>query len=267
MLERIRRLRSAQRKVPEPKVKSKGPDSHEAVVLSNPQPCIYSLTKSNSLDSSEKLQNGTASTEGHGQHRKTAATDALSIEDRPATVRFGTVHPDDAQSDDKPLLEHSPGAGPICRPKSYWGAALHRLESKSPDVYGAFERLQRDLPDGDLPEALLAVIQKHRQVMEQREWSLPFKVRGRSVKLRRQLDTVARALLGFKGLGAAVSRVDLMQIAPAAWGCFTFILQVRCSLRLMFSFVLTMTSVGCIERFRAACGSDRRCIRNRPYHF
>ena len=267
MLERIRRLRNAQRKSPEAKVKSKGPDSQEAVVLPNPQPCIYTLTSSNSVDSSEKLQNSTDSTEDHGQHRKTAATDALSIEDRSATLPFGAVRPDDAQSDDKPLLGHGPGVGSICRRKSYWGAALHRLESKSPDVYGAFERLQRDLPDGDLPEALLAVIQKHRQVMEQREWSLPFKVRGRSVKLRRQLDTIARALLGFKGLGAAVSRGDLMQIAPAAWGCFTFILQVRSVFVLMFSFFLTVASVGCTEQFRAACGSDRRCIRNRPYHF
>jgi hypothetical protein len=146
---------------------------------------------------------------------------------------FRAAHRHNAQFDDITLLGHGPGVGSISRPKSYWGAALHRLEFKSPDVFGAFERLQQDLPDGDLPEALLVVIQKHRQVMEQREWSLPFKVRGRSVKLRRQLDTIARALLGFKGLGAAVSRLDLMQIAPAAWGCLTFILQVRTSFVLM----------------------------------
>ncbi|KAK5457969.1 hypothetical protein LTS15_004048 [Exophiala xenobiotica] len=226
MLERIRRLRNAKRSSPEAKVKSKGADSQEAVVLPNPQPCIYTSIKSKSLDNSQELHNGTDNTEDHGQHRNTEATNILPLEDSSAALPLGTAHRHDAQFDDIPLLRHGPGIGSISRPKSYWGAALHRLELKSPDVFGAFERLQQDLPDGDLPEALLAVIQKHRQVMEQREWSLPFKVRGRSVKLRRQLDTIARALLGFKGLGAAVSRLDLMQIAPAAWGCLTFILQV-----------------------------------------
>ena len=60
--------------------------------------------------------------------------------------------------------------------------------------------------------------------MENKQWSLPFKVRGREVKIRKQLDNVWKLLQTFNAVGASLASLDLVH-AGIPWAGVSFIVQ------------------------------------------
>ena len=71
---------------------------------------------------------------------------------------------------------------------------------------------------------MVDIIQKHKRTMEQRQWALPFRVRGSNVDIRDQLDTVLKALQMFRDFGPVLSNVDPVHIG-IPWAGVSVILQ------------------------------------------
>ena len=71
---------------------------------------------------------------------------------------------------------------------------------------------------------VFSAIDKNKSIMEDRQWELPFKVRGRKVTIRSQLDRIFKYIQVFKDVGSAVSQLDPTH-AGIAWAGVMFILQ------------------------------------------
>ena len=81
-----------------------------------------------------------------------------------------------------------------------------------------------DVKDGEADGCCFRVIEKHKRIMEDRQWELPFKVRGRNVKIRSQLERVSKSLHVFKDLGSAAAQLDPTH-AGIPWAGAMFIVQ------------------------------------------
>ena len=75
-----------------------------------------------------------------------------------------------------------------------------------------------------LPYALSKIILGHRKRMEDRQWSLPFKVRGRDIKIRTQLDSIWKVLQIFIKAGSSVAASDPIHVG-IPWASTTVILR------------------------------------------
>ena len=71
---------------------------------------------------------------------------------------------------------------------------------------------------------MIDIIKKQKSRMEQRQWALPFRVRGREVKIRDQLDIVLKGLQMFKDFGTVLSNMDPVHIG-IPWAGVNIILQ------------------------------------------
>ena len=60
--------------------------------------------------------------------------------------------------------------------------------------------------------------------MEDRQWSLPFKVRGRDIKIRTQLDSIWKVLQIFIKAGSSVAASDPIHVG-IPWASTTVILR------------------------------------------
>ncbi|KAL9628086.1 MAG: hypothetical protein Q9164_007396, partial [Protoblastenia rupestris] len=116
--------------------------------------------------------------------------------------------------------------GPIITKQSYWAIAASRLKDEDEGVYEALQALLQEVPkrSDSLPSELSRVIEKHKRIMEDRQWELPFKVRGRNVKIRSQLERVSKSLHVFKDLGSAAAQLDPTH-AGIPWAGAMFIVQ------------------------------------------
>ncbi|KAF4625153.1 hypothetical protein G7Y89_g13014 [Cudoniella acicularis] len=112
-------------------------------------------------------------------------------------------------------------------PISYWDMAAERLREEKLEVYKAFEEIRKDIPreEGVLAATMMDVVNKHKETMEERQWSLPFKVRGREVKIREQLDGVLKAVRVFKDFGSGLAALDPVH-AGIPWAAVNLVLQV-----------------------------------------
>ena len=83
---------------------------------------------------------------------------------------------------------------------SYWERAAKQLEDKEPSVFAALQELRKESSrtSKDMPSEISQIIEHHRNTMENKQWSLPFKVRGTEVKIRAQLDNVWNYIKTFK---------------------------------------------------------------------
>ena len=114
------------------------------------------------------------------------------------------------------VTPHSTAAG-VSRPYpannekvSYWDRAAEKLKRDAPKTYEGLQELTVNGPcyTEALPTELFDIIQKKKKILEERQWSLPFKVRGRDLKIRDQLDTVLKVLYMFKDFGSVLTSVD-----------------------------------------------------------
>ncbi len=75
-----------------------------------------------------------------------------------------------------------------------------------------------------MPSEISQIIEQHRNTMENKQWSLPFKVRGREVKIRAQLDIVWKVLQTFNAVGSTLASLDPVH-AGIPWAGVSFIVQ------------------------------------------
>lgn len=68
------------------------------------------------------------------------------------------------------------------------------------------------------------IIQIQKKKLEERQWTLPFRVRGREMKIRDQLDTVLKVLQIFKDFGSILSNLDPVHVG-IPWAGVNVILQ------------------------------------------
>ena len=96
------------------------------------------------------------------------------------------------------------------RKVSYWERAAEKLHNDAPKTYEALQELgaTESCYTQALPTELFDIIQKKKKILEERQWSLPFKVRGRDIKIRDQLDTVLKVLQMFKDFGSVLASLD-----------------------------------------------------------
>jgi hypothetical protein len=102
------------------------------------------------------------------------------------------------------------GADPQVSTDSRWSHALGRLREDKPNIYEAFGNLQSQLPidPEKLAGGMFDVIEKKRIRLESRQWTLPFQVSGRSIPIRKHLDTVFKCLRAVKDIGSAAASLD-----------------------------------------------------------
>ena len=93
---------------------------------------------------------------------------------------------------------------------SYWERATKQLEDEEPSVFAALQELRKESSrtSKDLPNEISQIIEHHRNTMENKQWSLPFKVRGREVKIRAQLDNIWKVLQTFNAVGSTLASLD-----------------------------------------------------------
>ena len=106
---------------------------------------------------------------------------------------------------------------------SYWERAAKQLEDKEPSVFAALQELRRESSRAskDMPSEISQIIEHHRNTMENKQWSLPFKVRGREIKIRAQLDNIWKVLQTFNAVGSTLASVDPVHVGiPWAGVCF-----------------------------------------------
>ena len=108
----------------------------------------------------------------------------------------------------------------------YWERAAKQLEDKEPSIFAALQELRKESSrtSKDMPSEISQIIEHHRNTMENKQWSLPFKVRGREVKIRAQLDNVWKALQTFNAVGCALASWDPVH-AAIPWAGVSFIVQ------------------------------------------
>ena len=108
----------------------------------------------------------------------------------------------------------------------YWERATQQLEEKEPSVFAALQELrkQSSCTSKDIPHEIMEIIEQHRNTMENKQWALPFKVRGREVKIRKQLDSVWKVLQIFNAVGNTLASVDPVH-AGIPWAGVSFIVQ------------------------------------------
>ena len=108
----------------------------------------------------------------------------------------------------------------------YWERATQQLEEKEPSVFAALQELRKEssCTSKDIPREIIEIIEQHRNTMENKQWALPLKVRGREVKIRKQLDNVWKVLQIFNAVGNTLASVDPVH-AGIPWAGVSFILQ------------------------------------------
>lgn len=74
-------------------------------------------------------------------------------------------------------------------------------------------------------DMMMNVIKKHIETMEQRQSSLPFKVRGREIKIREQFNKIVKAVQVFKDFGSSLAGLDPIH-AGIPWAAVNLVLQV-----------------------------------------
>jgi hypothetical protein len=67
----------------------------------------------------------------------------------------------------------------------------------------------------------------HARTMEGRQWTLPFKVRGETIKIREQLNVAINSVLAFKDCASLVAGLDPHGIAPTVCGGVATVLEVN----------------------------------------
>ena len=109
---------------------------------------------------------------------------------------------------------------------SYWEHAAKQLEDKEPSVFAALQDLRKESSrtSKGVPSEISEIIEHHRNTMKNKQWSLPFKVRGREVKIRAQLDNIWKALQTFNAVGSILASLDPIH-AGIPWAGVSFIVQ------------------------------------------
>ena len=109
---------------------------------------------------------------------------------------------------------------------SYWQLAAEQLQKNEPKTYEALKELRgnKSCCSEVLPSEMVNIIQKQKRTMEERQWALPFRVRGREIKIRDQLDTVLKVLQMFKDFGSVLSNLDPVHVG-IPWAGVNIILQ------------------------------------------
>ena len=112
---------------------------------------------------------------------------------------------------------------------SYWQQAALKLENDKPEIKASLATL---LSTGNTSSARLATklqaqIKAIAQTLEEREFSLPFKIRVKAAKVRRHMNVVMKSILAFKDCINLVARLDPHGAAPFVWGGVSTFLQVR----------------------------------------
>lgn len=104
--------------------------------------------------------------------------------------------------------------------------AAEQLQDDDPKTYEALQELRGNASGHSeaLPSEMVDIIQNQKRTMNQRQWALPFRVRGREVIIRDQLDTVLKVLQMFKDFGSVLSNVDPVHIG-IPWAGVNVILQ------------------------------------------
>ena len=123
-------------------------------------------------------------------------------------------------------ISHSPQPLITEAKKSYWDLAATKLQNEEPKISEALSDLLRDQEPNpmNIVTQLEFIVQKHKQTMEERQWTLPFRVRGREIKIRSQLDTVLKILQTSKDIGSAIASLDPIH-AGLPWSGISFIVQ------------------------------------------
>lgn len=109
---------------------------------------------------------------------------------------------------------------------SYWQLAAERLQNDEPKTYEDLSELRgnKSCLSESLPSEMEEIIQKQKKKMEERQWTLPFRVRGREMKIRDQLDTVLKVLQVFKDFGSVLSNLGPVHVG-IPWAGVNVILQ------------------------------------------
>ena len=109
---------------------------------------------------------------------------------------------------------------------SYWGLAAEQLRNDEPKIYEALQELRenKSCHSQALPFEMVEIIEGQKKFMEERQWTLPFRVRGREIKIRNQLDTVLKVLQLFKDFGSVLSDLDPVHLG-IPWAGVNLILQ------------------------------------------
>ena len=109
---------------------------------------------------------------------------------------------------------------------SYWRLATEQLQDNEPNTYEALQELRDNESSRSeaLPSEMVDIIEKQKRKMEERQWTLPFRVRGREIQIRDQLDTILKVLQMFKDFGSVLSNLDPVHVG-LPWAGFNLILQ------------------------------------------
>ena len=109
---------------------------------------------------------------------------------------------------------------------SNWERAAKQLEDEEPSVFAALQELRKESSRTakDMPSEISQIIEQHRNTMENKQSSLPFKVRGREVKIRAQLDILCKVLQIFNTVGTTLASLDPVH-AGIPWTGVGFIVQ------------------------------------------
>ena len=109
---------------------------------------------------------------------------------------------------------------------SYWELAAEQLQNEKPKIYEALQELlgNKLCYSEALPSEMVDIIQKQKNTMEERQWMLPFQVRGRDIKIRDQLDTILKVLQMFRDFGSALANLDSIH-AGIPWAGINVVLQ------------------------------------------
>ena len=108
----------------------------------------------------------------------------------------------------------------------YWERAAKQLEDKEPSVFAALQELRKEssCTSKDMPSEISQIIERHRNTMENKQWSLPFTIRGREDKIRAQLENVSKLLQTFNAVGSTLASLDPVH-AGIPWAGVSFIVQ------------------------------------------
>lgn len=75
-------------------------------------------------------------------------------------------------------------------------------------------------------ETIQDAVRNQARRMEERELTLPFKVRVKTVKIRASMNVVLKSILAFKDCTSLIAKLDPHGIAPLIWGGVAAVLQV-----------------------------------------
>lgn len=155
-----------------------------------------------------------------------------------ASVDAATAASSHSQISESGKIEASP-ENASAHWKSYWEQAAERLATAKPKVYEAFQEICNTMPrnGATLAADMMNVIKGHTETMEQRQSSLPFKVRGREIKIREQFNKIVKAVQVFKDFGSSLASLDPIH-AGIPWAAVNLILQVSLMFILCFPLVL-----------------------------